>query len=70
MYKQILLAVSLALPLAALAADEKKQPTAQQVKMTMCNKEAGEKKLSGDERKAFMKQCLSSKPAAAAAQQK
>jgi psiF repeat len=36
-----------------------KEPTAQQGKMAMCNKEAGEKK--GDERKAFMKTCLSAK---------
>ncbi|MFN3860320.1 MAG: PsiF family protein [Roseateles sp.] len=48
--------------LAAQAAD--KAPTAQQSKMTTCNKEAGDKK--GDERKAFMKECLSAKPAAAA----
>ena len=33
----------------------------QQTKMGACNKEAGEKK--GDERKAFMKTCLSAKPA-------
>jgi hypothetical protein len=33
----------------------------QQTKMGDCNKEAGEKK--GDERKAFMKTCLSAKPA-------
>ncbi|KAB2876146.1 MAG: hypothetical protein IT503_17680 [Burkholderiaceae bacterium] len=44
--------------LTAQAADEKK-PTAQQAKMTQCNKEAGDRK--GDERKAFMKTCLSSK---------
>lgn len=36
--------------------------TAQQSKMITCNKEAEGKK--GDERKAFMKQCLSAKPAA------
>jgi hypothetical protein len=36
---------------------------AQQSKMTTCNKEATGKK--GDERKAFMKECLSAKPAAA-----
>jgi psiF repeat len=47
---------------AAHAAD--KAPTAQQGKMATCNKDAGEKK--GDERKAFMKDCLSAKPAAAA----
>lgn len=38
--------------------------TAQQSKMTTCNADATGKK--GDERKAFMKQCLSAKPAAAA----
>jgi hypothetical protein len=49
-----------AFALSAQAADEKK-PTAQQTKMTTCNKEAGDKKLAGDERKAFMKTCLSAK---------
>jgi hypothetical protein len=39
--------------------------SAQQGKMATCNKDAGDKK--GDERKAFMKDCLSAKPAAAAA---
>ena len=39
-----------------------KAPTAQQSKMATCNKDAGDKK--GDERKAFMKECLSAKPAA------
>jgi hypothetical protein len=34
---------------------------AQQSKMTDCNQQAGDKK--GDDRKAFMKQCLSAKPA-------
>ena len=33
----------------------------QQNKMKTCNKEAGDKKLKGDERKAFMKSCLSNK---------
>ena len=37
--------------------------TAQQGKMAACNKEAVDKK--GDERKAFMKQCLGAKPVAA-----
>lgn len=41
----------------AMAADN-----AQQSKMTTCNAKAGDKK--GDERKAFMKTCLSAKPAA------
>jgi len=58
-----LLAIGLALSLGtAQAADEKTAPTAQQSKMGTCNKEAGDKK--GDERKAFMKSCLSAKPAA------
>jgi hypothetical protein len=47
----------------ALAADE---PTAQQNKMKTCNAEAGKKDLKGDERKAFMKDCLSAKPEAPA----
>ncbi|SDV06147.1 PsiF family protein [Pseudomonas mucidolens] len=37
--------------------------TAQQNKMTTCNAEASTKSLKGDERKAFMKTCLSA-PAA------
>jgi hypothetical protein len=45
-----------AFALSAQAAEEKK-PTAQQGKMATCNKDAGDKK--GDERKAFMKDCLS-----------
>ena len=67
MYKPLAIAaVSLVLCTGlARAADDAKKPTAQQSKMTTCNKEAGEKK--GDERKAFMKTCLSAKPAAAAA---
>jgi hypothetical protein len=39
--------------------------TAQQEKMKDCNAQAGKKELKGDERKAFMKSCLSAKPAAA-----
>jgi len=61
--KKLLTALALALTAASMcaqAADEKK-PTAQQNKMTTCNKEAGEKSLAGDERKAFMKTCLSAK---------
>lgn len=58
--------LAIALGFAALgvqAAD--KAPTAQQSKMATCNKDAGDKK--GDERKAFMKECLSAKGDAAAA---
>jgi hypothetical protein len=40
--------------------------TAQQERMATCNKEAEGKK--GDERKAFMKECLSNKPAETAKQ--
>ncbi|QDZ29686.1 PsiF family protein [Noviherbaspirillum sp. UKPF54] len=40
--------------------------TAQQQKMAACNKDAADKK--GDERKAFMKECLSSKPKVSDAQ--
>jgi psiF repeat len=47
---------------AAHAADDAKTP--QQNKMATCNKDAADKK--GDERKAFMKTCLSAKPEAAA----
>ncbi len=60
-----LLATAVALSLgAAHAADAPAAKTPQQNKMATCNKEAGDKK--GDERKAFMKNCLSAKPAAAA----
>ncbi len=65
MLKQVLIAACLVLPLAAMAADEKKM-TPQQQKMATCNKDAGDKKLEGDARKAFMKECLSAKPAASA----
>ena len=43
---------------------------AQQEKMKSCNKDAKEKALKGDERKAFMKSCLSKEGAPAAAMDK
>ena len=43
----------------AFAADAAPAKNSQQSKMTVCNKEAADKK--GDERKAFMKTCLSKK---------
>lgn len=50
---------------AQTAAPEKdKKMTPQQEKMSKCNADAADKK--GDERKAFMKSCLSNKPAAPA----
>jgi opacity protein-like surface antigen len=53
------LALSIAaLSSSAFAADA---PTKQQSKMASCNADAGDKK--GDERKAFMKSCLSAKKA-------
>jgi hypothetical protein len=47
------------------AAPMEKKKTPQQEKMAMCNKEAAGKK--GDERKAFMKECLGATKSAAAA---
>ena len=62
MFKTILVATALAAvslaPFSAVARDA----TPQQSRMAACNKEAVGKK--GDERKAFMKQCLSSAKAA------
>ena len=53
----------------AFAGAHKEAPTMgkQQSKMGECNKDAADKK--GDERKAFMKSCLSAKPAAPVTQQ-
>jgi hypothetical protein len=48
-------------PVAVSAAEGGKTLTPQQQRMKDCNKEAKEKKLSGAERKAFMKECLSNK---------
>ena len=63
----IALCLSLGLTLstgAAFAKEENKEATPQQSKMANCNKEAKEKALTGADRKAFMKSCLSNKPAA------
>jgi hypothetical protein len=70
--KLLITAAAFAFALAAgtaQAADKpaEKAPTAQQNKMGTCNKEAGDKK--GDERKAFMKTCLSAKKAEPPTQQ-
>ncbi|AVO40861.1 PsiF family protein [Simplicispira suum] len=53
-------------PVAATPAAAK-APTKQQSKMKTCNADA--KGMKGDERKAFMKTCLSNKPEAEATQQ-
>jgi hypothetical protein len=42
----------------------------QQERMSACNKQAGEKKLKGDERKKFMNSCLKGQDAGASAKQK
>ncbi|WP_188394950.1 PsiF family protein [Oxalicibacterium flavum] len=62
--KKIMGIAALLLPLAFHPAHA---DTSQQNKMTACNKEAGA--MKGDERKAFMKSCLSSKPKVSDAQQ-
>ena len=60
MHKLIsLLTIGIALTVGAAHAEEKAK-SAQQTKMGTCNAEAGDKK--GEERKAFMKTCLSAKP--------
>lgn len=64
MNKSLLLAACFAFPLLAQAAGEKK-PAPQQTRMASCNQEAGERKLSGADRKAFMSSCLSTKPVSA-----
>lgn len=48
-----------ATPTAPMAAATDKAPTAQQSKMATCNADPKAKALKGDERKAFMKECLS-----------
>ena len=65
--KKLISLVALGLTLAmgvAHAADEKAD-SPQQNKMKSCNADPKAKELKGDERKAFMKECLSAKPAAA-----
>ncbi|MBX9818018.1 MAG: phosphate starvation-inducible protein PsiF [Burkholderiaceae bacterium] len=62
-----LVALGLALAVGGAHAAEDKAPTAQQNKMKTCNADAKTKELKGDERKKFMSECLSAKPAAAEA---
>jgi hypothetical protein len=62
--KLLIAALSLVFAVAAHAQDKKdtKKPSAaqkeQQARMKDCNKEASSKKMKGDERKAFMSDCL------------
>jgi hypothetical protein len=65
--KKLLTLLALGLTLSFGAAHAADAPTAQQSKMGTCNKDAGDKK--GDERKAFMKECLSAKADAKTTQQ-
>ncbi|BBP03159.1 hypothetical protein TPL01_05840 [Sulfuriferula plumbiphila] len=58
------LIMAAALALTPFAASAK---TEQQTKMGACNKDAAAKSLQGEQRKAFMKSCLSAGPAPAAA---
>lgn len=46
----------------APTAEQKKELTPQQQKMGDCNKEASAKNLKGEDRKAFMQNCLGHKP--------
>ena len=60
---RLALAICISLAFSPLAlAQAKKEPSAkqaaQQERMKDCNKQAGEKKLEGDARKAFMSSCL------------
>jgi hypothetical protein len=66
MITKLLMAACLVLPVAAMAADEKKLTQQQK----MCNKEAADKKLAGDERKHFMSECLKADAGAAPGEKK
>ena len=66
MKKIILLAVVAAFAQSGFAFAE----TAQQSKMTTCNADAKSKSLAGDDRKKFMKECLSASTTAAAEEKK
>ena len=59
-----LLATGAALAILLAQAPTAQADNSQQDKMTTCNADATSKHLSGDDRKAYMKTCLSSAPAA------
>ncbi len=63
--KNLLIVLCLSLAAGSAFAKEEKAASPQQSKMADCNKEAKEKAMKGDERKAFMKSCLGNKPAEA-----
>ena len=62
-----LVVMGLALTVGGAYAADDKAPTAQQNKMKTCNADAKTKAVKGDERKMFMKECLSAKKEAAPA---
>jgi hypothetical protein len=68
--KKIMIAVVVALFAIGLAFAPFAVATPQQDKMKACNKEATEKKLAGEERKAFMSECLKAKPTLTPQQEK
>jgi hypothetical protein len=61
--KSVTVAMVLALALSVGAHAD----NSQQTKMTTCNAQAADQKLAGDDRKTFMKSCLSAKSSAPAA---
>lgn len=63
-----MMSLAIASVLALSAASAFAAPTPQQAKMAECNKQAKDKALKGDERKAFMSECLKAAPAAPAAE--
>lgn len=60
---------AVAVAIAFLMATAAHAETAQQDKMKECSATASERALKGDERKAFMSDCLKAKPASAVSQQ-
>jgi len=67
MNKLIAASIALFFATSAYAAPEAPAKNSQQSKMATCNADA--KDMKGDERKAFMKECLSAKPAKPVTQQ-
>jgi hypothetical protein len=63
------IAMSVLVGLLVVASQPSLSDTAQQEKMKSCNTEATSKQLKGDERKAYMKTCLSASGSAASTKQ-
>ncbi len=58
MHASLIALVSILLAVGLASADEKKAQSPQAERMTQCNAEAHDKKLTGDARKQFMSDCL------------